>query len=57
MKLNTGEFLMNIYPEKIETTGHILSALDLNEVDWNVIQQVLDNLTKLGFEPKVVDGK
>lgn len=56
-KDGVGEFLMNVYDGRIETTHDIKNAINLMDLEWNVIQQITNGLKKLGYQLKIEDGK
>ena len=52
-----GEFLMNVYDNRIETTHDIKNAVNILDLNWNVIQQITKGLKNLGYQLRIEDGK
>lgn len=56
LRVMTGEFLFRIYPNKIETTGHIKNALDISNIPFSVLDNITHNLYNAGYrELKVLE--
>lgn len=55
LKINNTEFLFKIYSDRMETCGHIKGALDMNELDWETIVNIMHNLHKQGYKAQVVE--
>lgn len=58
LRIRTGEFLLAIHPDRVETTKHIKNALDISEISFDVIDSVTHNLYNAGYrEIKVLEVK
>lgn len=58
LRVATQEFLYRIFPDRIETTGHIKNAMDISELDFALIDNILHNLYNAGYrECKVLEVK
>lgn len=58
LRIRNSEFLMNLHADRIETCSHIKNALDISELDFEVLDKVLHQLYNLGFrECKIMERK
>lgn len=49
LRVRANEFLYRLYDNRMETTGHIKHAMDIRDLDWNVIVNIMENLRKQGY--------
>lgn len=49
LRIRPNEFLYELYSDRMNTTGHVKYAMDIRELDWNTILNVMENLRKQGY--------
>lgn len=57
LRVRNSEFLLRLYPDRMETCNHIKDAMDVSELDTSVLNKMLNALTTQGFQPKVMEVK
>lgn len=56
LKIRNSTFLLKVYSNRIETCNHIKDAMDISELDKNVLNNILKHLTDNGYkEVKVME--
>lgn len=49
LRIKTGEFLLAVHTDRVETTAHIKNALDLNTLSYNTIREITRFLYNAGY--------
>ena len=58
LRIATQEFLYQIFPDRITTTGHVKNALDLRDIDVALLNNILNSLVEAGYKDiKVIEVK
>jgi hypothetical protein len=58
LRIKNSEFLLNIFPDRIETTTHINNAMDISVLDFATIDKILHSLYNVGYrDMKVLEVK
>jgi hypothetical protein len=58
LRVKNSEFLLNVYPDRIETTAHIKHAMDVTSLDFELLDNILHNLYNAGYrEMKIIEVK
>lgn len=56
LRIRNSEFLLNVYPDRIETTSHINNAMDISTLGFATIDEILHKLYNAGYrECKVLE--
>lgn len=56
LRIRNSVFLSKVYSDRIETCNHVKDAMDINELDINVLNNILVHLRDNGYtEVKVME--
>jgi hypothetical protein len=49
LRIRANEFLYQLHSDRMDTTGHVKYAMDISELNWETIYNVMENLRKQGY--------
>lgn len=56
LRIRANEFLYQLHSDRMDTTGKIKYAMDVRELNWETIYNVMENLRRQGYvEAEIIE--